>query len=328
MPISAMDAFLSCDWGTSSFRLRLVQTTGLLVVAEEINSDGIAQIFKKWTAENKPESERLFFYQSHLHAQIKKLEKKAGYSLHELPLLVSGMASSSIGMLTLPYKELPFKTDGSDLNVSVIEPSNRFSNKLILVSGAATGDDVMRGEETLLIGCDAEASEEGIYIFPGTHAKHIQVGGGVAQHFKTYMTGEFFELLSTKSILSNSIEKDETNNPDFASPHFEKGILEGSASNLLNATFHVRTADLFKKHTRPENNQYLSGLVIGAELKELAQTPSALVLVCGKKLEKKYKQGLMVLGLHKNLKLKNADLALIKGQLRIYEAIKCNRASE
>lgn len=317
-----MDAFLSCDWGTSSFRLRLVQTNGLFIMAEEVNSNGIAKVFKKWTAEKKPESERLFFYQSYLHEQIKKLEKKAGYSLHELPLLVSGMASSSIGMIALPYKELPFKTDGSDLNISVIKPSNHFLNTLILISGAATSDDVMRGEETLLVGCDAEAKES-VYIFPGTHSKHIQVRDGEAQQFKTYMTGEFFELLSTKSILCNSVEKDKTSDTAFASPHFEKGILEGRASNLLSSAFHVRTADLFKKHTRSENSEYLSGLVIGAELNELAQKPPpALFLVSGEKLEKKYEWGLTVLGLHKNLNVKSADLTLVKGQLRIYEAIK------
>lgn len=318
-----MDVFLSCDWGTSSFRLRLIQTEGLLILAEEVNDDGIAEIFKRWTVEKKSERERLPFYQSYLHGQIKKLEDRTGYSLHELPLLISGMASSSIGMMELPYKDFPFKADGSDLNVRIIESSEHLPNKQFMISGAKTNDDVLRGEETLVVGCNVETRDESVYIFPGTHAKHIQVRNGIATHFKTYMTGELFDLLSTKSILSNSIATEDTDNADVVTSHFEKGILEGASSNLLNCVFHVRTAALFKKHTYLENYQYLSGLLVGAELRDLAQhPPRALILVSGKKLERKYTQGLTLLGLQKNLECKNADAALIEGQACIYKAIK------
>lgn len=319
-----MDVFLSCDWGTSSFRLRLIETKGLQVLAEEVNNDGIAAIFKGWTAEKKNESERLAFYQSYIHKQIKKLENTAGHSLHALPLLVSGMASSSIGMMELPYKQLPFKTDGSDLHVRIIEPSEHFPNVQFIISGATTGDDVMRGEETLVVGSAIETKRaDCIYIFPGTHSKHVLVQHKTVTDFKTYMTGEFFDLLSTKSILSNAIEEGRTDDADVVNPHFEKGIWEGSSSNLLNRVFHVRTAALFNKHTRLENYQYLSGLLLGAELQELAQQPpSALVLISGEKLRRKYEQGLTVLGLNKNLECKNADAALVKGQVRIYEALK------
>ena len=52
-----------------------------------------------------------------------------------------------------------------------------------------------------------ELDEEQVFIFPGTHSKHVTVKNGNVIDIKTYMTGEFFELLSVKSILSATIEK-------------------------------------------------------------------------------------------------------------------------
>ncbi len=65
----------------------------------------------------------------------------------------------------------------------------------------------MRGEETQLIGCLKSGKQDGFFIFPGTHSKHVEVEDGMVKDFKTYMTGEFFELLSQKSILLNSVEE-------------------------------------------------------------------------------------------------------------------------
>ena len=315
-----MDVFLSCDWGTSSFRLRLVQTHDLRVLAEEVNNDGIALLHSRWMAENAPESERVHFYQAYLHGQLKKIEAQVGYALRHLPLLVSGMASSGIGMLELPYKKLPLRMNAMELTTHVIKPSAQFSNEMLLISGVQTSDDVMRGEETLLAGCD---DLEGIYIFPGTHAKHVGVESGLIKDFKTYITGELFQLLATKSILANSLEAGGEADAAALNTHFENGIRQGASSNLLNAVFQVRTAALFKTRTPKDNYQYLSGLLIGAELKELAgRPPQAVFLVCGNQLMAKYEQGLKLLGLGGNLQLIAAGTALMQGQLRIYKSQK------
>ncbi len=317
-----MNNFLSCDWGTSAFRLRLVKTDGLKVVAEEKNNDGIAGTFKNWINENKEEKERLFFYQSYILEQIKKLEHRLGYSLRDLPILLSGMASSSIGMIELPYKQLPLKMNGSDVHSKVIEPSQNFSNKLFIISGACTEDDVLRGEETLLIGTEVkQENEESVYIFPGTHSKHVYVHNGMATHFKTYITGELFDLLSTKSILSNSVEKTNSGQSEAKDYFFKKGVMEGSSYNILNSVFHIRTNQLFNKNTPAENYHYLSGLLIGTELKELLfDTQYAIFLVCGENLKNQYGQALEFLGLNKRLEYIDADEALINGQLHIYKA--------
>ena len=59
-----MDKFLSCDWGTSSFRIRLVAVPGLQVLAEETSGEGIASTFNLWKEKNADEQNRFDFYLS------------------------------------------------------------------------------------------------------------------------------------------------------------------------------------------------------------------------------------------------------------------------
>jgi hypothetical protein len=54
----------------------------------------------------------------------------------------------------------------------------------------------------------------------------------------------FLLSLSKHSILSGSIQQQES---DMDSGYFEKGIMDGSEMNLLNAVFRVRVNHLFKQ---------------------------------------------------------------------------------
>ncbi|HET9280050.1 MAG TPA: 2-dehydro-3-deoxygalactonokinase, partial [Flavitalea sp.] len=91
--------------------------------------------------------------------------------------------------------------------------------------------------------------------------------------------------------------------------------------NLLNTVFHVRTNQLFDINTKAQNYHYLSGLLIGAELKDLQDSSEFVFLVSGDSLKKNYEQAIGILGL-RNLICINADKALVKGQLRIYKSIR------
>lgn len=111
-----MYIFLSCDWGTSAFRLRLVNTTDLKIVTEVTSEKGIASTYYLWQRKGSDSSaERLAFYQQLLSEGITDLQSKHPVSLNHIPVFISGMASSSIGILNLTYGELPFSTDGSEI---------------------------------------------------------------------------------------------------------------------------------------------------------------------------------------------------------------------
>ncbi|HEV8082087.1 MAG TPA: 2-dehydro-3-deoxygalactonokinase [Chitinophagaceae bacterium] len=316
-----MQKFISVDWGTSVLRIRLVDANNMQVLAEVTNCMGISPTFDLWKQSGKPEDERLSFYQKILIEEIKKLNETINFQTNNLPIIISGMASSNIGMRNLPYKECPFSTNGNDLNVEIIEATNNCKHSILLVSGARTDNDVMRGEETQLIGSiDNSEKEEQVFILPGTHSKHAQVKNSKVAGFKTYMTGEFFELLTKKSILSNSVEKVDDLSNAGTLKSFEKGIENSLHVNILNGSFQVRTNDLFKKLSKQENYCYLSGLLIGTELKELNPHTSCTI-VCDEMIRKFYNAALRKLNITK-VKYFEAVNAVIKGHCIFFNLYK------
>lgn len=320
-----MSELLCCDWGTSTFRLALVDNPTGIVLANEKNDQGIARTFELWKGKSNRIKERESFYFGFIQNCIVLLEHQLNESLNETPLVISGMASSSIGIKELPYKNLPFATDGSDLIVKKFKCEIRSHREVFLISGVrCNSDDVMRGEETLLIGSTPEGTNEKrkLFIFPGTHSKHIRVQHGKVISFQTFMTGEFFDLVTHHGILAHSVLID--NHSQKTKEAFKEGILKGIHGNLLHSCFSVRTNDLFKCYTKRENYYFLSGLFIGNELKELHRDGIDITLVCGESLRPLYESALKVLqtnGSHFSFENIQADDALIRGQIKIYNTI-------
>src|SRR5262245_43292632 len=127
-----MKYFLSCDWGSSSFRLKLVDVHSLETLAEVHHSNGIAITNTKWHSV-AGDVDRFTFFASVISSGIGQLEGKKNLSLSGVPVILSGMASSTMGMIQLPYKKLPFKTDGSDLIVEQIKASREFPHDVFVI---------------------------------------------------------------------------------------------------------------------------------------------------------------------------------------------------
>jgi len=315
--------FLSCDWGTSSFRLRLADTITGAVISQLSAAEGIAHAYALWQQSGLDESRRIDFYLSILNKYCSQVIKAAGIDAGQTPVIISGMASSSIGMLELPYAPLPFAVDGSGLVVEEIKATIAFPQPVLLVAGAATGKDVMRGEETQLVGCakDVRAGQQ-VFVFPGTHSKHIVVTAGKATDIETYMTGEFFALLSKQSILAGSVaaggDMDDNDNKEA----FVQAVCESKDQNLLHSSFMVRTNQLFKKYAAAANWFYLSGLLIGTELNKLLNKGTDNITIVGeKKLQDHYRIALQVLDAGIQVNTTDADTAIIKGQMVIYHRL-------
>lgn len=300
-----MNNFLSCDWGTSSFRLRLIETGSLKVIAEERSAIGIAGTYQQWQQTSQSRED---FFAAVINQQIDALAERTGMALQEVPVVLSGMGSSSIGMVELPYRELPLSLSGADLAVHTF-------SRFIIISGARSEHDVMRGEETKIIGCATwlpDTTEEQWLLMPGTHPKHVVVSRQQVVRFQTFMTGEFFDLISTHSILAASISDDGTLDDPASLACFTEGVHAGQSGNLLHAAFMVRTNQLLKKISPANNHFYLSGLLIGAELK--AVPPGMPVyLVAGPVHIPLYTQACKVLNIHLAGVI-DADEALIRGQ--------------
>jgi 2-dehydro-3-deoxygalactonokinase len=321
---------LCCDWGTTSFRLRLVERQNYEVLAEYLTKDGVAGTFRNWKEQD--EINRFDFYSEILKNSIKELAKKTSFILDTIPVIVSGMASSSIGMEELPYAELPFESNGSQASVKVFKDFNGKNAPLVLVSGLKSHEDVMRGEEAQLMGLlklneiSIQASEKIVFVFPGTHSKHITVKDRFVIDFQTFMTGEIYNILTEHSILKDSVLSGSGTvlmQPDEIKA-FLKGVEISGTSALLHSLFTVRTGQLFGQFTKQQNSFYLSGLLIGSELRQLKdENYDRLVICSGKHLYEHYKRAAEAISLKFNttyIQPELLDKATIAGQVQILNA--------
>ena len=178
--------------------------------------------------------------------------------------LISGMAGSRQGWTEAPYVRCPAGLDELARHLHWIE-----RGRIAIVPGLSDeqGDvpDVMRGEEVQIFGAMRIAGvSEGLFVLPGTHSKWAAVSGGKIAGFRTYMTGEFYGLLSQHSILARTLQGD----APLDEAAFLRGVARsGEGASLLHNAFGVRALALFDRLGPAASASYLSGLLIGEELR-------------------------------------------------------------
>ncbi|MEY2946725.1 MAG: hypothetical protein RL084_122, partial [Pseudomonadota bacterium] len=124
---------------------------------------------------------------------------------------------------------------------------------------------VMRGEEIQIFGAlAAQQIQTAQFVLPGTHSKWAQVLDGKIAAFKTFMTGEFYALLSQHSILAKTCLPDAPLKQEV----FIDGVMQSQKSGgLLHHAFSARSLALFEKLNPAQSSSYISGLLIGEEIK-------------------------------------------------------------
>jgi 2-dehydro-3-deoxygalactonokinase len=308
------NTFLSCDWGTSQFRLRLASRPGCEVLGEFRSSEGVGRLAAASTSTDRAEN-----FRRALTTGMIAFEKQLSNMASDCPVVISGMASSSIGWTELPYATLPFALDGSDMVWQEVDTLQAKGNlhRVILLSGVRTEWEMMRGEETQLLGlagltAGGVMADEAVVILPGTHSKHVHVKGARIIDFATYMTGELFEVLSRHSLLQHSVSTPEWNSPQAsrlegpAQVGFQEGIEAIRSAPLLQQLFRVRTRQVLHGRDPAENRGFLSGLLIGTEITGLTRSypgSTPLVLCGGAMLNDLYEIACQALGLRDRLQI-------------------------
>jgi 2-dehydro-3-deoxygalactonokinase len=208
------------------------------------------------------------------------------------------MVSSSIGWKELPYASAPMRLDGTNLRVDRLDwnQPNWVSNTY-LVSGVATEDEMMRGEETEALGLMNQLPsmpESATLLLPGTHSKHLRIENGAVVEIKTYMTGELYEVLSRHSILRSSVASVEPS----SKTGFKEGINYARQRGLGAALFQTRARHVLHKRPASENATFLSGVLIGAELNDLRDAGQSNIFLGGAvRLRDLYSRALQQLGM-------------------------------
>lgn len=242
-------SLLALDWGTTNLRAVLLDQRGR-PLAERHQAAGILQV---------PDRN---FEQVLLSLCGDWLQDRS------IAIIASGMIGSRQGWVEAPYLTAPITPTAAAQALTRIPLQD--DQTVYLVPGVSRAvldsvdhiDDVMRGEETQVWGADLEPGS--IVVLPGTHSKWIQCGAaGSIDHFRTWMTGELFAVLSQHSILGRLMEPGDPSEEAFTLGVQRTLAAPEALSTLL---FSVRTAGLMSRLAPSALSDYLSGLLIGAEV--------------------------------------------------------------
>jgi 2-dehydro-3-deoxygalactonokinase len=314
--------FVSCDWGTTNLRLRWVDAGTGAIAGEASSAEGVRHAYDRAHAGGGFRAEA---YYEILARNLARLEHDLGRSLAGAPVLVSGMASSSIGIEELPYAGLPFSLLGDGVVHRTLDRALPGGQRVVLLSGVRSADDVMRGEETQLIGLAGPEETDGptVYLLPGTHSKHAIVEGATLTDFRTYLTGDLFEAVTSHTVLRDSVERPAPH--ELSRAAFEQGVRAAVEGSLLHGLFLGRSNALFERMAPAENYWFLSGVVVGAEVAVLASGPPRRIRLCaGAALRPLYEAAIEVLGLADrtgSVPAAEVDESAARGQLSLYRRL-------
>lgn len=237
------------DWGTS--RLRLYLRQGKMVL-DRRDGPGIGSL-------NGASPREVFL-------DLVGDWREAGPSM----ALLCGMVGSRNGWQEAAYAPCPANAadvrerllhiDADGLPVAIV-PGLSCRNAL-------GGPDVMRGEETQILGALEldPALKQGRHLLalPGTHTKWVAVEDGRIASFVTAPVGELYALLREHSILAKAAPGDGPESPE----GFARGvarIVEQGPARLPHLIFETRSRQLIDGLPKDEAMGFLSGLLIASD---------------------------------------------------------------
>jgi 2-dehydro-3-deoxygalactonokinase len=213
--------------------------------------------------------------------------------------LISGMAGSRQGWQEAPYCPCPAGFAELGQHLLWLQPG-----RIALVPGLSClgqdtlqTPDVMRGEEVQIFGALRLAGRDtATLVLPGTHSKWAQVENARVTRFSTFMTGELYALLSQHSILGKTLDL----NGAFNEAAYLQGVDQSQTTgSVLHQLFAVRTLGLFERLPAAALPSYLSGLLIGEELRTQNRpaTQGPLILIGSDSLTMRYTLALRHMGI-------------------------------
>lgn len=241
-----MRGLIGLDWGTSSLRAYRLDAAGRV---EETRT-------RPWGIRQLPNGG--------FDAALAEITE--GWQA-SLPRLACGMVGSRDGWHEMPYVDLP--ADAKRIAASMGQLRTGSGDALYLAPGLRDphGPDLMRGEETQLLGAlslQPELADQSIWILPGTHSKWVSVCGGGIAGFRTFMTGELFGVLQEHSILG---QKDTTRRDEGSFARGVETARDSGNAGALSRLFSARALMLEGALQPGSVSDYLSGLLVGEEFR-------------------------------------------------------------
>lgn len=271
--------FIALDWGTSNVRAYAIDAAGQ-IVAEATSDKGMGQL--------QPDQ----FEPTLMELIGPWLESDTVRKIY-----ACGMVGARGGWQEAIYGKVPFAVD-RELNLTKVATHDPRLN-VHIVPGLCQSmpEDVMRGEETQIFGFMRQHPDfAGTIILPGTHSKWVEVRDRQVTGFKTYMTGEMFNLLSEQSVVRLS-----TATKGWDGDAFIAGVNDATdhPQDFTNLVFSLRAKSLLAGLTPVQSRSMLSGLLMGMEIKSGMNSFSTaqVAIVGGAKLMSIYGQAFAQFGI-------------------------------
>ena len=208
------------------------------------------------------------------------------------PVVMAGMVGSNVGWKIAPYLSVPASF------AAIGEQLTPIGDNVWIIPGLCVSRDdnhnVMRGEETQLLGART-LSPSSVYVMPGTHCKWVQADAEQIHDFRTVMTGELHHLLLQHSLVGAGLPEQQTSSDAFAA-----GLARGIDSPaVLPQLFEVRASHVLGNLPREQVSEFLSGLLIGAEvasMRDFIAHEQTITIVAGASLTSRYQQAFHAMG--------------------------------
>ena len=208
------------------------------------------------------------------------------------PVVMAGMVGSNVGWKVAPYLSVPVHF------TAVGEQLTSVGDNVWIIPGLCVSRDdnhnVMRGEETQLLGART-LSPSSVYVMPGTHCKWVQADAEQIHDFRTVMTGELHHLLLKHTLVRAGLPE-QTPSPEAFAAGLERGI---ASPAVLPQLFEVRASHVLGNLPRAQVSEFLSGLLIGAEvasMRDFIAHEQAITIVAGASLTSRYEQAFRAVG--------------------------------
>ena len=236
--------WIAVDWGTTHLRAWAMTEVGA-VRAETASADGMSRLEQE---EFEP-------------ALLRLIEPWLGAG--STPVLACGMVGSRQGWQEVPYQTVPAKP-GCLTPLPVATRDARLRLSILPGLSQANPADVMRGEETQVAGYIAtDPGFDGILCLPGTHSKWVHISAQEVVSFQTFMTGELFDLMSSRSVLRHATDANDLDPEAFADAVADT---LSRPEKIAQRLFSIRADSLLNGLATRTARARLSGLLIGAEL--------------------------------------------------------------
>ena len=269
-----MKHYLVIDGGTTNTRVGLIQN-GAVIDVTKINVGARANMQEKGLLESKLKSAiQDLLSRNHL-------EEK---SIHRI--LASGMITSEFGLCHLEHLCTPASIDELHAGMHETHLPDICSIPFVFLRGVKTASDdftkvdIMRGEETELMGLASIGNESCIYILPGSHSKIIQMDAeGKISDFCTMMSGEMIYALSQHTILRDAVDLSIS---ECDHDYLLRGYDFCHQVGVNQALFKTRILKNIFRATPEQVYSYFLGVVLADEIDRILASDAQTVVIGGK----------------------------------------------